>query len=313
MLALAFAGSTWERWLARHRRHELAWTVALLFFACGAASLWAGATLGWNEVSFRFFYAFGAVLNVPALALGTIYLLGGKRLGDRFAVGIALSLAFAAGVITVAPLTHTFDFDPAVLPQGSEVFGPLPRVLAAVASAAGALVVFGGALWSAARLRRSRPRLVAGNLVIALGTAMLSMSGMLNSLLGEMDAFAVTLTAGIAVLFAGFLISTSGGSAGGAASGEASRADGSGQHEQLQHSGKDDDRQQDGHGDGGSGSQDGSDREEVRSDTGTAAVVALFGEVASFGESASPAVPDESRASSMSASPTSRPSSSAAD
>ncbi|MCP4084129.1 MAG: hypothetical protein GY745_03590, partial [Actinomycetia bacterium] len=32
----------------------------------------------------------------------------------------------------------------------------------------------------------------------------------LNSVLGEMDAFAVTLTLGITILFAGFLVSTSG-------------------------------------------------------------------------------------------------------
>ncbi len=209
VVALAFAGSTYERWLARRNRHELAWSIALLLFTLGAASLWAGATIGWNEVTFRFFYAFGAILNVPALALGTIYLLAGSRIGDRFAVGIGLLLAFAGGVIAVAPLNSAYDFDPAVLPQGSEVFGLLPRIIAAVYSGAGALVVFGGAIWSIAQIRRKQPRLVVGNLVIALGTAVLSMSGLLNSLFGEMDAFAITLTAGIVVLFIGFLISTS--------------------------------------------------------------------------------------------------------
>lgn len=294
MLALAFACATWERRLARRRRQEFAWSVALLLFACGAASLWAGATLGWNELSFRFFYAFGAVLNVPVLALGTVYLLVGPRRGDHIAAGTALALAFAAGVLTVAPTNPDFTFDPAVLPRGSEVFGPLPRVLAALASAGGALVVFGGALWSALRLRRSQPRLVVGNLVIALGTAVLSTSGLFNSLLGEMEAFAVTLTVGIAVLFAGFLISTGGGP--------------SGENDQLQHSGENDHRQQDGHGDGGPASQDGSDRGEGRSDTDTAAVVTLFGESGS-GESGS----GESMASSVTVSPTSRPNSPAAD
>jgi hypothetical protein len=49
---------------------------------------------------------------------------------------------------------------------------------------------------------------VVGNLLIAAGTAILSASGLLNSVLGEMDAFAVTLTVGITVLFAGFLVAT---------------------------------------------------------------------------------------------------------
>ena len=30
LVALAFACSTFERWLARHRRHELAWSGALI-------------------------------------------------------------------------------------------------------------------------------------------------------------------------------------------------------------------------------------------------------------------------------------------
>ncbi len=288
-VALAFAGSTYEKWLERRRRHQLTWSIALLLFACGSASLWAGATLGWNEVTFRFFYTFGAVLNVPVLALGTIYLLAGPRRGDRFAVGIGLSLAFAAGVIAVAPFNDTFSFDPAVLPQGSDVFGPLPRVLAALASGLGALVVFGGALWSAARLGRKQLRLIMGNLVIALGTAVLSMSGLLNSLLGEMDAFAVTLTAGIVVLFVGFLIS-------------------SGKNQELQNRSEDDGRQQNRHSNSGSGSHESSDREDGRSDTDTAAVVALFGESPPLASSS-----DASSDSNVTESPTSRPNSAAAD
>lgn len=225
-MSLAFAGATFERWLRRRRRHELAWSVALALFACGALSLWAGAAVGWDGLTFRLFYLFGAIVNVPFLALGTLYLLLGRRRGDRWAVAVALACAFAAGVLAVAPLTGTIDAD--VLPQGSEVFGPLPRVLAAVASGLGATVVFAGAAWSAVRLLvgrgRARPaaggvpapgrpvvppnRLVVGNLLIAAGTAILSASGLLNSVLGEMDAFAVTLTLGITVLFAGFLVAT---------------------------------------------------------------------------------------------------------
>lgn len=215
-VATAFALSTYERWLARRRRHELAWSLALAFFVCGAVSLWAGAALGWSDLVFRLFYLFGAIVNVPFLALGTVYLLAGPERGDRWAAVVALLCAFATGVILVAPLTGPID--PDALPRGSDVFGPLPRVLAAVASGVGATVVGGGALWSAVRLLRGRRRpgsaasaipagrLAAGNVVIALGVGLLSASGLLNSVLGEMQAFAATLTLGVIVLFAGFLI-----------------------------------------------------------------------------------------------------------
>jgi hypothetical protein len=208
LVALAFALSTLERWLDRRRRHELAWTVALAMFTIGAGALWLGASAGWTESTFRIFYLFGAILNVPFLALGTVYLLGGRRRGDGWAAAIALAGAFAAGVLAVAPIHG--EVPSHRLPQGSEVFGPLPRVLAAVASAGGALVVLGGAVSSAWRLRSgNRPgagRLALANTLIALGTLVLGASGLLNSVLGEMEGFAVTLTLGITILFAGFLI-----------------------------------------------------------------------------------------------------------
>jgi len=201
LVALAFAMSTFERWLARHRRHELAWSVSFLMFALASAALAAGAAGGWNGPVFRLFFFFGAIANVPFLALGTIYLLAGPRIGDRWAALIALFTAFAAGVVTVAPFTAAIPAHQ--LPQGSDVFGPLPRILAATASAAGALVVIGGAVWSA--LKR---RMVVGNALIAAGTLIAGGSGLLNSVLDEQTAFAVTLMIGISVIFAGFLVTT---------------------------------------------------------------------------------------------------------
>ena len=199
VVAFAFALSTFERWLDRRRPQELAWCVALVLFTLGALSLWVGAALGWAPWSFRLFYLFGAIVNVPVLALGSVYLLD-RRAGQVTAAILAVALGFAAGVMVVTPVGQV---SPGELPQGSDVLDALPRVLAAVCSAGGAIVVFAIAVWSIARRQR-----VASNALIALGTAVLSASGVLNSVLGEMDAFAVTLTVGVVVLFAGFLFSS---------------------------------------------------------------------------------------------------------
>jgi hypothetical protein len=206
LIALAFACSTWERWLARRRRHELAWSVALAFFALAALSLAAGAGLGWRPITFRLFYLFGAIVNVPFLALGTVYLLGGERRGDITAVVVALACAFAAGVVLVEPLRAVLPAEG--IPQGSDVFGAAPRVLAAVGSGVGALTILAGAVWSAVRYRRGR--MLWSNVLIATGTLVLSSSGLLNSVLDEMDGFAVTLVAGISIVFAGFLVAAGG-------------------------------------------------------------------------------------------------------
>jgi hypothetical protein len=199
VIAFAFALSTFERWLAARRPQELAWSAALALFTLGALSLWLGATLGWAPWSFRLFYLFGAIVNVPVLALGSVYLVH-RRAGHLTAAVLAVGLGFAAGVMAIAPVGRIV---PDELPQGSDVLGALPRILAATCSAGGALAVFTIAVLSIVRRRR-----VLGNALIALGTLTLSASGLLNSVLGEMDAFAVTLTIGVSILFAGFLASS---------------------------------------------------------------------------------------------------------
>ena len=208
LVAVAFSMSTFDRWVARRRRHELAWALALALFAAGAFFLWLGASTGWTVPVFRAFYLFGAVVNVPVLALGTVYLLAGRRAGDRSAVFVGAFAAFAAGVIVSAP-AHPLT-NASALPQGSDVFEALPRVLAAVASGGGALVVLGGAVWSAWQLRGaerlSHGRRMWANVVIAGGTLVLGASGLLNSVLGQMEAFAVTLAIGVSILYAGFLL-----------------------------------------------------------------------------------------------------------
>ena len=96
-------------------------------------------------------------------------------------------------------------------------------VLVAVGSGVPALFIIGGALWSAWRvLRRQNPaasknitrtvispkRLAIGNVLIAVGTLVLSASGSLAGRLGQDRAFAVTLLCGVSILFSGFLVAS---------------------------------------------------------------------------------------------------------
>lgn len=220
LVALAFGLNTADRWARRRRRHDLAWTIAMGLFAVAAMSLWWAEARGWSSASFRMFFAFGAVINVPWLALGTIYLLAGTRIGDAIARVLLVFSGFALGVVMVTPMSPVTSDE---LPKGSDVFTVLPRVLAAVGSAVPAIIIFAGAAYSAVQvLRRRSPsvtpsarrvvsapgRLALGNILIALGAIILSASGSLAGRLGEDTAFATTLFVGICVLFAGFLVAS---------------------------------------------------------------------------------------------------------
>jgi hypothetical protein len=218
-VATLFAEATFKRWRQGRRPHEAAWTVALALFALASAALATGASTGWDRGVFRVFYLLGAVLNVPWLALGTVYLLFGQQAGRRVRAILVFASGLAAGVLLTAPMSGTV-VGSTTIPVGKEVFGVFPRVLAGVGSGLGALVVFGGAAWSAVRFaraargrgaapRRGGPpagRMAAANALIALGTLVLSGGGTLQGVLGHDEAFTVSLAAGISVIYAGFLV-----------------------------------------------------------------------------------------------------------
>jgi hypothetical protein len=219
LVAAAFALSTLDRWMLRRRPHDLAWTVSLGLFALASGAFWWGVAHGWTLGTFRLFYLCGAILNVPWLALGTVYLLGGVRSGNVVRGWLMVLSGLATGTVLFAPTRAAVVAGE--LPEGREVFGVAPRVMAAVGSGVAALVIIAGALWSAWRVVRgaspslagtrvvARPRRLAlGNVLIATGTLLLSASGSLAGRLGEARAFAVTLLAGVVVLFAGFLVAS---------------------------------------------------------------------------------------------------------
>lgn len=220
LVAIGFALSTTDRWLRRRRPHDLAWSVSLALFAIGAGALWWAEVRGWSLATFRVFYLAGAVLNVPWLSLGTVYLLAGQTIGDRLRGWLVGLSGLSTGVVLFAP-TRT-SVSGTELPTGKDVFGVAPRVLAAVGSGVSALVIIVGALWSVYRLARRREpampsvrrvasspaQLVVGNLLIAAGTIVLSASGTVAGRLGKDTAFSLTLLIGVSVLFGGFLVAS---------------------------------------------------------------------------------------------------------
>ena len=145
------------------------------------------------------FFLLGAVVNVPWLALGTVFLLVTERTARRVQWGLVLFSMFAAGVVLSAPIDPIHG---TAIPQGNDVFGALPRVLAAVGSGVAAVVIFVGAVVSAVRFARDpqfpdHGRLAAANGLIALGTLVLSSGGLVQGLVGHDEAFALSLAVGV--------------------------------------------------------------------------------------------------------------------
>ncbi len=191
--------------------HLVHWCISLFLFTAAAACLWAGASFGWSENLFRAFYLLGGILNVLFLGLGSIYLATSLKTAHRIQHGTLLFGVFSIGVLWAAPARPIEDSE--TLPRGSEVFEALPRILVALASSLGAAVVFGVALLSIWKYLRNKKGFIMGRLwgavLVALGTLVLSVGGLFNSVADEMQVFATTILVGVSAIFAGFLVSVS--------------------------------------------------------------------------------------------------------
>jgi hypothetical protein len=200
----AFAVAVLRQYAARRRPYQLAWGIALSMFTVASLALTAGVVAGWSPVSFKLYYLFGAVLNVPWLALGTVELLAGPAARRAYLAALAAFTLVSVVLVGLARVSAA-DLAGRLLPEGKEFLPVAVRVLAVVGNSVGTLVVVGGAVASglAMRSRRDlRPRF-EGTLLIALGV-LLAASGGVLAFLASSDKLALGLAVGASVMYLGF-------------------------------------------------------------------------------------------------------------
>ena len=166
-VATLFAQATLVRYTARPPPHQLAWTISLAMFALASAALATGTSTGWDNGHLPRLLparrrAHRPVARprhrLPAPRAGTA--------GRRVQWGLVFFSGLATGVLFTAPMKPISGI---AIPVGKDVFGAFPRVLAAVGSGVGAVVIIGGAVVSASRFarvagpRRATARLAAAN------------------------------------------------------------------------------------------------------------------------------------------------------
>ena len=210
VVSTLFAQAMLVRFTAAHQPQHRAWAIALAMFALASVALATGVSTGWDNGTFRVFYLLGAVLNVPWLAMGTLYLFVAAVTARRALWGLAVFSGFAAGVVLSAPMQAVHG---TAIPVGKDVFGALPRILAAAGSGVAATVIVVGAVVSTVRFARDprlpyRGRLAGANALIALGTLILASGGLVQGVVGHDEAFALSLALGITVIYVGFTLAS---------------------------------------------------------------------------------------------------------
>ncbi len=105
---------------AKRRPHTAAYAAGMTMFAAATLASFLSIAFGWTDAIYKIFYLFGGVLNVPFLALGSVYLVGGERWG-RAMLGLLLALYLDGHVAGPARLPWAAIPDE-ILPRGSEIF-----------------------------------------------------------------------------------------------------------------------------------------------------------------------------------------------
>jgi hypothetical protein len=207
VVALVFAFLLAQQFWARRRPYQALWAVAMAMFAIASFMVFLGVLGSWTPGEFKAYWLLGAVLTVPYLAQGEIYLLLRRRqLASILFLALLFGTAFAMSRIRSAHV------DPTALardlPSGSKAFGSddFALALARFYSYPSFVMLVAGTLWSALRMR-GRPELrdrFGGTLGIAIGASIVA-AGSAFAASGNATGFSLTLTAGVAAMFWGFL------------------------------------------------------------------------------------------------------------
>ena len=212
LVSAAFTLVVAAQWVVRRRPHQLLWSAALLVWTVAVAAetvaAWQGA---WNPVTYRLYYACGALMVAAWLGAGSLHLTATARLARIYLLIIgALSLAGLAGVFS-------YPVDPSMLSRTDalgfvdvKVFPMMPvRLFVILANILGTLAFVGSALYSLWQLRAHG---ISGGRAVGIG--LIAIGGLIAAsahslgVLGGPGLFRISELAAVAVIFSGYIVSS---------------------------------------------------------------------------------------------------------
>lgn len=210
LVSAIFALQLLKQYRRRKRLPQLAWGIAMTMYALASLAVAGGISGGWDPTLYRIYYLFGALLNVPYLALGSVALLGKRALS-----ALALIVVLAATVYAAAKVASTSTVASALateqIPRGKDTWASqsVPRLASFYSISAYVvvlLITFGTSTKRAARrIGADRAR---ANRLIAVGVTIVAVGSTALTRVGRGSAFSIALAAGVVVMFLGFRMAT---------------------------------------------------------------------------------------------------------
>jgi hypothetical protein len=210
LVSTVFAIQLLTQYAHRKRLPQLAWGVAMTMYAIASLAVAAGVSGGWDPTLFRVYWLFGALLNVPYLALGSVGLLGRRPVTALMllivvAATLVAVVAVASSSVRLATGVAEAGGD---IPRGSAAWGGGTFVarLATYLSIPAYLIVILIA-FASSRGGKLPVYRVRGNWLIALGATIVAVGSGLARY-GRGAVFSVFLALGVIVMFIGFRLAS---------------------------------------------------------------------------------------------------------
>lgn len=187
-------------YVTKHKTYVFWWSVSFwLAFLAAITDFISYVINGWSLFQYRL-YLFSAASLVAYMGAGTVFLFS-KKIGRIYVILmtiVALAMCYSLAVTPVQAI--------ASIPAGENAQNFVPGGIGAyfgILSGIGALVLFGGAIYSWFRTKKSY------NLWIAIGALIFSVGGVVGKYLGVFQLFYVFQAFGSIVLYYGIFASFS--------------------------------------------------------------------------------------------------------
>jgi hypothetical protein len=203
-ISAAFAWVILARYrLKRQSYHLLWWGIGIGTYGLGTLIESLVTLFGWQSALFKAWYIAGALLGGAPLAVGTIYLLFGRRAG-HVAVVLLLSAVSVTSIFVILSPVRMELVDPKILSGKVLGWQSIRRVSPFINSLA-ALFLVGGAIYSAIRFfgHPESRRVSIGNIFIAVGALLPGVGGM-GSRMGRTELLYIAEFIGVILIWVGY-------------------------------------------------------------------------------------------------------------
>jgi hypothetical protein len=207
-----FAISIFRQYAARRKPHQLMWGIAISIWAVAVAAELVATFQGrWGLITYRAYYATGALLIPAWLGMGTLYLILPRRVNNAILAILAVLSVIGIFLIASWPIDSATLYSVAAGQVPLKVFPFIPiQLLLIVLNTLGAAAFIVGALWSVVLFtwkRQNKERAIATGL-IAIG-GMIAAVAHSAGVLSGIELFRISELVAVLFIFVGYLLSNS--------------------------------------------------------------------------------------------------------